>query len=224
MQILFRFLFSCIFLFLSTAFGRALWVEGIFFLQEWKTFLPVEIGVAVYLLVQIVLFLLGRSLEFWETFCHELNHTVFALLSFRRVESFFAHAENGGKVTFSGMPNPAIALAPYSFPLFAFCAASISCLLIPEAKLVVQIAVGFFLAFHLGSVFRDARPRQTDLQIYGYPFSYSAIFFFNLFWIPFIAETAIHGFRGGLAWTRMGLEFAWEWILTFGSFLCSALS
>lgn len=224
MRTLLRFLFSGVFLFLFAAFGRALWLERISFLQEWETFLPVEIGAAIYLLLRIILFFLRRNLEFWETFCHELNHTVFALLSFRRVESFFAHAENGGRVTFSGTPNPAIALAPYSYPLFGFCAASLSCLLIPEAKLVVQIAVGFFLAFHLGSVFRDARPRQTDLQIYGYLFSYSAILFFNLFWIPFIAETAIYGFRGGLAWTRMGLEFAWEWILTFGRFLCSALS
>lgn len=224
MRTLLRFLFSGVFLFLFAAFGRALWLERISFLQEWETFLPVEIGAAIYLLLRIILFFLRRNLEFWETFCHELNHTVFALLSFRRVESFFAHAENGGRVTFSGTPNPAIALAPYSFPLFGFCAGSLSCLLIPEAKLVVQIAVGFFLAFHLGSVFRDARPRQTDLQIYGYLFSYSAILFFNLFWIPFIAETAIYGFRGGLAWTRMGLEFAWEWILTFGRFLCSALS
>lgn len=224
MRTLLRFLFSGVFLFLFAAFGRALWLERISFLQEWETFLPVEIGAAIYLLLRIILFFLRRNLEFWETFCHELNHTVFALLSFRRVESFFAHAENGGRVTFSGTPNPAIALAPYSFPLFAFCVASFSCLLIPEAKFVVQVSVGFFLAFHLGSVFRDARPRQTDLQIYGYLFSYSAILFFNLFWIPFIAETAIHGFRGGFAWTRMGLGFAREWILTFGRFLCSALS
>ena len=224
MRTLLRFLFSGVFLFLFAAFGRALWLERISFLQEWETFLPVEIGAAIYLLLRIILFFLRRNLEFWETFCHELNHTVFALLSFRRGESFFAHAENGGRVTFSGTPNPAIALAPYSFPLFAFCAASLSCLLIPEAKFVVQVSVGFFLAFHLGSVFRDARPRQTDLQIYGYLFSYSAILFFNLFWIPFIAETAIYGFRGGFAWTRMGLGFAREWILTFGRFLCSALS
>ncbi len=224
MRIFLRFLFSVVFLFLSAAFGRALLLGWNSFLSEWKIFLPVEIGLAIYLLLRIILFFLRRNLEFWETFCHELNHTVFALLSFRRVESFFAHAENGGRVTFSGTPNPAIALAPYSFPLFAFCAALLSCLLIPEAKLVVQVSVGFFLAFHLGSVFRDARPRQTDLQIYGYLFSYSAILFFNLFWIPFVAETCIHGFRGGFAWTRMGLEFVWEWILTFGRFLCSALS
>lgn len=224
MRTLFRFSLVAIFLFLSAAFGCALCEKGACLGSEWRAFLPVKIGVAVYLLVRTVLFFLGRSLEFLETFCHELNHTVFALLSFRRVESFFAHAEKGGLVTFSGTSNPAIALAPYSFPLFAFCAAALSCLLIPEAKLFVQVAVGFFLAFHLGSVLRDARPRQTDLQIYGYFFSYVAILFSNLFWIPFIAETCIRGFRGGFAWTRMGLEFAWEWILTFGRFLCSALS
>ncbi len=224
MRMLFRFLFSGIFLFLSAAFGRELFLVWNSFLQDWKIFLPLEIGVAVYLLVQIVLSFLHRNLEFWETFCHELNHTVFAILSFRRVKSFVAHAEKGGMVTFSGNPNPAIALSPYSFPLFAFCSASLSCLLIPEAKFVVQIATGFFLAFHVGSVFRDARPRQTDLQVYGYLFSYSAIFFFNLFWIPFIAETCIRGFRGGFAWTRAGLEFAWEWILTSVRFLCNALS
>ncbi len=224
MRMLFRIPLVATILFLSAAFGCALCEKCAFFWSGWKAFLPVEIGVAVYLLVRTVLFFLGRSLEFLETFCHELNHTVFALLSFRRVESFFAHAEKGGSVTFSGTSNPAIALAPYSFPLFAFCAAALSCLLIPEAKLVVQVSVGFFLAFHLGSVLRDARPRQTDLQIYGYLFSYSAILFFNLFWIPFIAETAIYGFRGGFAWTRMGLEFAWEWILTFGRLLCGALS
>ncbi len=222
MRAIFRFPLVVLFLFLSAAFGCALGEKGIGFSREWKEFLPVEIGVALYLSIRMVLFFWGRSLEFLETFCHELNHTVFALLSFRRVESFFAHAEKGGSVTFSGSSNPAIALAPYSFPLFAFCAAALSCLLIPEAKRVVQVSVGFFLAFHLESVLRNARPWQTDLQIYGYPFSYSAILFSNLFWIPLVAETCIRGFGGGLAWIRMGLEIAWKWILTFERFLCGA--
>lgn len=219
MRTVFLLPFAILFVFLSAAFCRALCVEWSILCGEWNRFLFVGIGVAIYIVSRFFLFLAHRNLEFLETFCHELNHTVFALLSFRRIESFFAHAEKGGRVTFRGSPNPVIALAPYAFPLFAFCAAMLSLVLIPRAREVVQVVVGFFLAFHLGYVVRDAHPGQTDLQLYGYPFSYSAIAFFNLFWIFFVLEIGTCGLRGGLAWVKTGFGFAWDWIVSFGRFL-----
>lgn len=223
MRKLLLFPFTGVFVFLSAAFCRALCAEWSSLLGNWNRFLFVGIGMAIYVLVQIILFLTSRDSDFLETFCHELNHTFFALLSFRRIESFFAHAEKGGRVTFRGSPNPVIALAPYSFPLFAFLAASLSLVLIPQARMVVQVVVGFFLAFHLWYVVRDARPWQTDLQIYGYPFSYSAIAFSNLFWILFVAEIAVRGLDGGIAWAKMGFGVAWEWLVSFWSFLWNGL-
>lgn len=149
-----------------------------------EAFWELGLGTALYAACRTALWILHRNLEFAETFCHELNHAVFAVLSGRKLESFFAHAQKGGKMTFSGNPNPFIALAPYSFPLFAVGVSILSLVLIPSAQSVAYVLVGFFLAFHLMGVLHEARPRQTDLQIYGYAFSYAAIFFSNVFWIP----------------------------------------
>ena len=170
------------------------------------------IGFAAYFVLKILLAILGRNLEFAETFCHELNHTFFALLSFRKIESFSAHAEEGGSVTFYGRHNPMISLAPCTFPLFAFFVSLLSLILIPEARKVAQGLVGFFVAFHGMSVFHEARPYQTDLQIYGYFFSYAAILFFNLLWIPFVILLCEEGFSAALMWPHSAILQVQSWI------------
>lgn len=182
------------------------------------SFLEFGIGAFLYAVVRLALWILRRNLEFAETFCHELNHAVFAVLSGRKLESFFAHAEKGGQMTFSGKANPVIALAPYSFPLFAFVVSLLSFVLIPTAQSVAYVLVGFFLAFHLASVWHEAWPRQTDLKLYGLPFSYAAILFSNVFWVSEIMlfctreRTAeIFGQSLNEIWLRSAFDFVKHW-------------
>ncbi len=197
---------SALFLLLTAAFGVVLWkgIDGdCFQIYRFEC-----IGVSLYIALRILFVFLRRNLEFAETFYHELNHTFFALLCFHKVESFSAHAKKGGLVTFNGDLNPIIALAPYSFPLFAFWCSLLSLILIPEARSVARIFVGFFLAFHLICVLRTTRPYQTDLQLYGFVFSYSAILFSNVFWIPLTARLCAMGISSAMSWCLSGFEMA----------------
>jgi len=219
MKALCTFVGAPILLFLAVAFGVSLWQGYGAFVENWKIFQFEFYGVVAYFALRVVFFVIRRNLEFAETFCHELNHTVFAVLSFHKVESFFAHADEGGQVTFYGGTNPVISLAPYTFPLFAFATAWISLILIPEARIVAQGFVGFFLMFHLVSVFHEARPRQTDLQEYGYAFSYAAILFANLFWVPVIAWLSAGGVSSAWTWAKSGFEVAWNWGISLWSFV-----
>lgn len=222
MRAIFLFVLSICFLFLSAAFGTSAYEYVFAQTFDPKVFSFAGWGVLGFFILRIVLLFLNRNLDFFDTFCHELNHTLFALLSFYKIESFFAHAEKGGNVTFRGEANPVIALAPYSFPLFAFFTALLSLILIPQARTVAQVLVGFFLAFHVGSVLRNARPRQTDLRLYGYLFSYSAVIFFNLFWIPFVLLMSVFGIDGGLGWCKSGLSVAADRIFSLWRLVCSA--
>mgnify|MGYP003571314088 CR=1 FL=1 len=202
---------AVILFFAAMAFAYALWMELAELATELLPYICEGFGVLAYFALRVLLAILGRNFDFLETFCHELNHTVFAVLSFHKVESFFAHADDGGQVTFSGGTNPMISLAPYSFPLFAFVTALFTQILIPEAKMVAQGLVGFFLAFHLISVFKEARPIQTDLKEFGYFFSYAAILCANLFFVPGIAKFAVGGFSAAFDWCKLGAKVAWNW-------------
>ena len=206
-------------LFLAAAFAFALWDARAVLAEDFRLYFYEGVGVLSYFALRVVLAFWGRNYEFLETFCHELNHTVFAVLSFHKVESFFAHADDGGQVTFYGGMNPVISLAPYSFPLFAFVTALFLQIFIPEAQKVAQCFVGFFLMFHLISVLKEARPRQTDLQEYGYLFSYSVIFFANIFFVPGIAMLAVGGFPSAIEWCKSGLLVAWKWGIDVGSLI-----
>lgn len=203
---------SALFLLLTAAFGCALW-HDVSSKINYSLYYFEGIGVALYVALRILFLFLGRTLEFAETFYHELNHTFFAVLCFHKVESFSAHAQKGGLVTFEGDLNPVIALSPYSFPLFAFTCSLLSLILIPEARLVARVFVGFFLAFHLVVVLRTARPYQTDLQLYGYAFSYSAILFSNIFWIPLTVKLCSGGFSSVQSWCVSGFETIKRWTL-----------
>ncbi|MBP5247646.1 MAG: M50 family metallopeptidase [Fibrobacter sp.] len=217
MKAFFSFIGAAVLLILGAAFAVALWNELPALAAGYRLYLYEGVGLLAYFALRIVLAIFGRNYEFLETFCHELNHTVFAVLSFHKVESFFAHADDGGQVTFYGGTNPVISLAPYSFPLFAFVTALFTRILIPEAQMVAQGLVGFFLMFHLISVLKEARPRQTDLQEYGYFFSYAAILFSNIFFIPGVAKLAVGGFPSAFVWCKTGLVVAWNWGIKLGS-------
>lgn len=201
----------------AAAFASVLWLERMALVSDYRLYIYEGLGVLAYLALRVLLALFGRNFDFLETFCHELNHTVFAVLSFHKVESFFAHADDGGQVTFYGGTNPVISLAPYSFPLFAFVTALFTQILIPEAKMVAQGLVGFFLAFHLVSVFKEARPIQTDLKEYGYIFSYAAILCANLFFVPGIAKFAAGGFPAAIDWCKSGFGIVLNWCIHLGN-------
>ncbi|MCK9183125.1 MAG: M50 family metallopeptidase [Fibrobacteraceae bacterium] len=204
MRFLVLLVFSIFFLFLSASFGYSLYLGFDFSLSSVSPFRFEGMGMLIYVVISLILKVFHRNLEFAETFCHELNHTVFCVLSFHKVDSFLADSEKGGKVSFSGNPNPFIVLAPYAFPLFALVALFFKLFAMPKAFPIIEGVVGFFLLFHLHSIFCEAHLRQTDLKVYGYLFSYSAILLVNLILVPFVFIAAGKGFDVGFEFLKNG--------------------
>ncbi|HQB65344.1 MAG TPA: hypothetical protein PK616_05605, partial [Fibrobacteraceae bacterium] len=51
-----------------------------------SSLIPLGVGAGAYFIFLFVLSLLNRSIEFAQTFCHELNHTFFSLLFFKKIK------------------------------------------------------------------------------------------------------------------------------------------
>ena len=129
-----------------------------------SSLIPLGVGAGAYFIFLFVLSLLNRSIEFAQTFCHELNHTFFSLLFFKKIKGFRAHADNGGEVSFEGKTNIMITLAPYRVPLFAVLTLLLLLLAEPRVVPAIHFVVGFFISFHLHSVFSEFRLYQSDLR------------------------------------------------------------
>lgn len=159
------------------------------------SWLPFALGFVLYALVACAFCkFLGWDFGFAITFVHELNHMVFAALHLRKVSSFNAHESKGGEMTYAGKPTPLIALAPYSVPLVSLPLLPIGALVIESAAPWVAGAVGFTLAFHFHSLKHDFHLGQTDLYIFGLPFSLAFILWLNSVLVPSIAVAATFSF------------------------------
>ena len=145
---------------------------------------------------------------FWQTFEHELTHTLFALLFFQRIEGFTATAGKGGQVQHSGRwgGNFVISLAPYFFPTLTLVPLGVLFLVPPSIKPYVVGAVGFTLAYHLFATIRDARPRQPDLTRHGLLFSYTMIVLLNLICLGLVLTLTLSDTSAAGDFLARGLE------------------
>lgn len=204
MRILIFTLLALPLLFVSAGYGLAVYHGFGHLAAQMRAFSYVGIGAAIYIAVVILFRIIGRSVDFAQTFCHELNHTVFNILFLNRIRSFSASADSGGEVEYTGRGNPLICLAPYSVPLFALIALLIKLFAKESAFPVIDGCIGFFLLFHLHSVLMEARLRQTDLKVYGYVFSYAMILFLNIALVFWILISAGLGFHAGWEFLKNG--------------------
>src|SRR5574344_1073458 len=162
-----------------------------------SSLIPLGVGPGAYFIFLFVLSLLNRSIEFAQTFCHELNHTFFSLLFFKKIKGFRAHADNGGEVSFEGKTNIMITLAPYSVPLFAVLTLLLLLLAEPRVVPAIHFVVGFFISFHLHSVFSEFRLYQSDLRVYGIFLSFAFVVFVNLLFLLWIISVSADDFSAG---------------------------
>ncbi len=136
-------------------------------------------GMAVYLLAHRFI----GTRDFFDTFTHELTHTIASMLSGGRPKEFLATDANGGHASLTRV-NAFVVLAPYSVPLWALMGVLAFRLLLwvraaPFILPFVTFYVGLSFMHHLLCQFYGARPYQTDLQRYGHIFSYGFIVFVN---------------------------------------------
>ena len=130
-----------------------------------------------------------------QTIAHELTHTVFALLTFHKVSHIRIHPDDtGGEMIFIGKGNWLIIIAPYFFPLF--CVIYMCLMYFLPGGFIFHFILGYFLGYHLDTVFSQIHPEQTDLKKVGYPFCFIFLPGINLLTIGSILAFNLKGFQG----------------------------
>jgi hypothetical protein len=140
-------------------------------------------GFGAYFILRLLPFV-RKNGEVFQTFTHELTHTIVAAMFMRKIHYFHAE-EHSGVMGHSGgkFGNIFIMLAPYCLPIFTY--AFLILRLLSDLKLlyVFDILIGFTTAFHAVCFAKQTRNYQTDIQNYGLATSslfISAFLFFNV--------------------------------------------
>jgi hypothetical protein len=131
---------------------------------------------------------LPDNLEFLEILRHEMTHAFAALLVGSRVnELVVTNPQDGrsgahGKVNHVPAPlsGPFITLAPYCVPTFTIPFALLRLATGDACRNIIDIVIGFTLAFHYLSVFHDLQAPQSDISRTGYLFSLGFVVVINL--------------------------------------------
>lgn len=148
---------------------------------------------------------------------HELTHALWATFWGASV-SRLRVGPDGGSVMLS-KTNAFITLAPYFFPFYTVLVILgyylLGLFLPVEGYAPFWLAaVGFTWAFHLCFTISSLMQHQTDIEEYGYLFSYVMIYLFNVLgislWIVMVTDATLQDFI-----TRLGSELAgelqWGW-------------
>ncbi len=149
-----------------------------------KLFMFFGIGIGLY---TILLFVLRRkTIEGLDSFIHELTHAIVATLLFRKVQSFWATAKEGGQISYTGKPSFVITLAPYCFPFITLFFILIKQYIVSDRIWIFDVMIGLTFAFHYHAYLTQTKTYQTDLKKYGYMFSYIYIIAVNFLFIGII--------------------------------------
>lgn len=178
-----------------------------------------HISIYKWLLIGIALFIiicftpvLNKNLEWARVFSHELSHTVAGVLMFHRIHDFRA-SESEGVMFHSGRFGTIfITLAPYTMLLFTFPFLLFRVMGQNTFIYIVDMLIGFTLAFHVSCFISQTGTYQTDIKTSGYIKSFMYISVWHFFNISLI----ILSIRKGL-WGAIGYLFSnyWQDLLKF---------
>jgi len=178
-------------------------LEVIFEHQLWVVY-----GAGIYLVAWYLIFRKQFSGSYFSTFEHELTHALFAWMTFHKVAGLTVTWNEGGECRFSGgAGNWLIMISPYFFPTLVLIPLIASLFLDGQYTEVVQGSIGFLIAYHLTSTWRETHPAQTDLHKAGMAFS----------WM-FLPTANVMIYASVLLYCIGGLESVGDYILnTWGS-------
>lgn len=129
------------------------------------------IGAFAYFALKI--FASARSNISMQILAHEFTHIFFALLTFHKVVHIHLNMdESGGAMGFKGKGNWLITISPYFFPLFIFILMLLVTFYsqkIPEGYWINGF-LGYFFAYHIGSMLSQIHSKQPDFKEVGFPF------------------------------------------------------
>ena len=125
------------------------------------------IGIASYFVLRLFSFF-TRNERWMQTFSHELSHAVVGIMFFRKIHSFQVN-EQEGVVFHSGrdIGQIFISLAPYCLPLFTYVFILMRVFTVADMIYVMDILIGFTMAFHILCFARQTHPLQPDIQSQG---------------------------------------------------------
>lgn len=200
---------------LSVLHGKdaVLWLIGHLTVYKWF-----GVGMGACFALHILPFV-NKNLKFFQTFSHELTHTIFSILFLRRIGSFQVSNGGGGEMTHTGglFGDTVIALTPYCCPIFTFFFLFLR-LLAKDATAFMwfDILVGYTLMFHITCFVSQTGNHQSDIYNIGY---FKAYLFIVTFWI-FNATIILMSIRMGIWKANLylfplfwkDLLFAWNWL------------
>lgn len=182
-------LFTILLLLLSLAILSTGWsiMTSIFFpkrgswLGNLQLYQWTAIGIILFLVVKRFL---KENLMWFETFTHELTHTLIAILFFRKIHSFEAK-NNSGQIMTSGNDNTLVFvdLAPYCLPIYTFILLAIRSICYSPFLWCIDIIIGISIAFHINTFKKQIGNYQTDINKRPLYFSYTyitTVLLFNL--------------------------------------------
>ena len=182
-------LFTILLLLLSLAILATGWsiMTSIFFpkrgswLGNLQLYQWTAIGIILFLVVKRFL---KENLMWFETFTHELTHTLIAILFFRKIHSFEAK-NNSGQIMTSGNDNTLVFvdLAPYCLPIYTFILLAIRSICYSPFLWCIDIIIGISIAFHINTFKKQIGNYQTDINKRPLYFSYTyitTVILFNL--------------------------------------------
>ncbi|MBM4147713.1 MAG: hypothetical protein FJ224_01515 [Lentisphaerae bacterium] len=153
---------------------------------------------------------------------HELTHALWGGLMGARVSNIRV-SEKGGSVMLS-KTNIWITLAPYFFPLYTAIVIAAYCIaaaFVPMARYAPAwlALVGFTWGFHFTFTLSSLLRRQSDIQRYGYLFSYTVIYLLNAaglcLWVvavtPARKADLLDSARTRSAQTARAVRSGWKW-------------
>ena len=152
-----------------------------------------------------------QSVSAFSTLEHELNHSLFALLTGNRVTGLHVTMSNGGHMNYVGTPNWLVDIAPYFFPL----ATAGVMLVLPHVSalhgLPGQILLGLTLGYHLTAGWTQLHPGQTDLQKAGFVFCGMFLPTANVCSLGLTLAAARQQWVGMRGWMEDLLQSPWQW-------------
>lgn len=132
-----------------------------------------------FFLIGFGLYVVGWQLFFhrmswgswFSTLEHELTHAFFAVLTFHRVCAIRTSWNDGGQIRYYGKGNWLITLSPYFFPTISFCLALALSVVNQDYFPWLNGILGFSVAYHLTSTWRETHRQQPDLRKAGFIFA-----------------------------------------------------
>lgn len=140
--------------------------------------MPFMWGVVSFVGLYIMILKKSDNFRFLTTKDHELVHTFFALLFFKKMHEFVATSHQGGYIRYTGsrLGNTIITLSPYVIRIPLILAVFIGgWILSIQPNKWVYFMVGFTFAYAYVVIYSESHRHQTDLQETGLIHSYLSI-------------------------------------------------